>query len=144
MDWDALEKLASRKIDIQATRRRIERLVKLYFNYKTIIATRGSQSITVSYKPTTGTSGTMYNSSMDKVTEFNLENEYSGFVEMFERAIETLDGEEREAFISFYIKQKSGIACYVDMGIAESMFRKIKNKAIEHFAIALGCEVYHD
>lgn len=144
MDWNALEQLASRKIDIQATRKRVERLVKVYIDYKTIIATRGSQSVTASYQPTTGTSGKMYNSSMDRVTEFNLENKYSDFVEMFERALNVLDGEEREAFILFYLKRKSGVACYVDMGIPEGTFYRVKNKAVENFAMALGCEVYHD
>ncbi len=63
---------------------------------------------------------------------------------LFEGAMNSLDDLEYQVFYDFYIKRKTGIACYVDLGITEGEFYSHKNKAIEKVALFLGCAVFED
>ena len=81
---------------------------------------------------------------LKKAAMFNLENEYQDIVMLFEGAMNSLDELEYKIFYDFYIKGKSGIACYVDLGITESEFYRVKNKAIEKVALFLGCAVFKE
>ena len=56
--------------------------------------------------------------------------------------MKSLEELEYKIFYDFYIKGKSGIACYVDLGITESEFYRVKNKSIEKVALFLGCAVF--
>ena len=74
----------------------------------------------------------------------NLDNEYQEFITSFEGAMNTLDELEYRVFYDFYIKRKTGIACYVDLGIDESEFYRVKNASIEKVALFLGCAIFKE
>ena len=146
MDWDKIDDYLKnevfRKVDIVATRKRIERLTKIYIDYKTKVMLLGEQKVTASYHLNGSTSNKIYNSNIEKVAMFNLDNEYQDIVMLFEGAMKSLEELEYQIFYNFYIKQKTGIACYVDLGITESEFYRVKNKSIEKVALFLGCAVF--
>lgn len=146
MDWDKIDDYLKnevfRKLDMVATRKRIERLARLYINYKSKMMILGEQKVTASYHLNGSTSNKIYNSNIEKVAVFNLDNEYQEFITLFEGAMQSLEELEYKIFYDFYIKGKSGIACYVDLGITESEFYRVKNKAIEKVALFLGCAVF--
>lgn len=146
MDWDKIDDYLKnevfRKLDMVATRKRIERLARLYINYKSKMMILGEQKVTASYHLNGLTSNKIYNSNIEKVAVFNLDNEYQEFITLFEGAMQSLEELEYKIFYDFYIKGKSGIACYVDLGITESEFYRVKNKAIEKVALFLGCAVF--
>lgn len=148
MDWDKIDDYLKnevfRKVDIVATRKRIERLTKIYIDYKTKVMLLGEQKVTASYHLNGSTSNKIYNSNIEKVAMFNLDNEYQDIVMLFEGAMKSLEELEYQIFYNFYIKQKTGIACYVDLGITESEFYRVKNKAIEKVALFLGCAVFKE
>jgi|GEM_PF-4565396 hypothetical protein len=146
MDWDKIDDYLKnevfRKLDMVATRKRIERLARLYINYKSKMMILGEQKVTASYHLNGSTSNKIYNSNIEKVAMFNLDNEYQEFVSLFEGGMKSLEELEYKIFYDFYIKGKSGIACYVDLGITESEFYRVKNKSIEKVALFLGCAVF--
>ena len=146
MDWDKIDDYLKnevfRKLDMVATRKRIERLARLYINYKSKMMILGEQKVTASYHLNGSTSNKIYNANIEKVAVFNLDNEYQEFITLFEGAMQSLEELEYKIFYDFYIKGKSGIACYVDLGITESEFYRVKNKAIEKVALFLGCAVF--
>ena len=146
MDWDKIDDYLKnevfRKLDMVATRKRIERLARLYINYKSKMMILGEQKVTASYHLNGSTSNKIYNSNIEKVAVFNLDNEYQEFITLFEGAMQSLEELEYKIFYDFYIKGKSGIACYVDLGITESEFYRVKNKSIEKVALFLGCAVF--
>lgn len=146
MDWDKIDDYLKnevfRKIDIVATRKRIERLARLYIDYKSKMMILGEQKVTASYHLNGSTTNKPYNSNIEKVAVFNLDNEYQEFITLFEGAMQSLEELEYQIFYNFYIKQKTGIACYVDLGITESEFYRLKNKVIEKVALFLGCAVF--
>lgn len=148
MDWDKIDDYLKnevfRKVDIVATRKRIERLTKIYIDYKTKVMLLGEQKVTASYHLNGSTSNKIYNSNIEKVAMFNLDNEYQDIVMLFEGAMNSLDELEYRVFYDFYIKRKTGIACYVDLGISESEFYRVKNRAIEKVALFLGCAVFKE
>lgn len=148
MDWDKIDDYLKnevfRKLDMVATRKRIERLARLYINYKSKMMILGEQKVTASYHLNGSTSNKIYNSNIEKVAVFNLDNEYQEFITLFEGAMQSLEELEYKIFYDFYIKGKSGIACYVDLGITESEFYRVKNKAIEKVALFLGCAVFKE
>lgn len=148
MDWDKIDDYLKnevfRKVDIVATRKRIERLTKIYIDYKTKVMLLGEQKVTASYHLNGSTSNKIYNSNIEKVAMFNLDNEYQDIVMLFEGAMKSLEELEYQIFYNFYIKQKTGIACYVDLGITESEFYRVKNKAVEKVALFLGCAVFKE
>ena len=148
MDWDKIDDYLKnevfRKVDIVATRKRIERLTKIYIDYKTKVMLLGEQKVTASYRLNGSTSNKIYNSNIEKVAMFNLDNEYQDIVMLFEGAMNSLDELEYRVFYDFYIKRKTGIACYVDLGISESEFYRLKNRAIEKVALFLGCAVFKE
>ena len=148
MDWDKIDDYLKnevfRKVDIVATRKRIERLTKIYIDYKTKIMLLGEQKVTASYHLNGSTTNKPYNSNIEKVAIFNLDNEYQDIVMLFEGAMKSLEELEYQIFYNFYIKQKTGIACYVDLGITESEFYRVKNKAVEKVALFLGCAVFKE
>ena len=148
MDWDKIDDYLKnevfRKLDMVATRKRIERLARLYINYKSKMMILGEQKVTASYHLNGSTSNKIYNSNIEKVAVFNLDNEYQEFITLFEGAMQSLEELEYKIFYDFYIKQKTGIACYVDLGITESEFYRVKNKAIEKVALFLGCAVFKE
>lgn len=148
MDWDKIDDYLKnevfRKVDIVATRKRIERLTKIYIDYKTKVMLLGEQKVTASYHLNGSTSNKIYNSNIEKVAMFNLDNEYQDIVMLFEGAMKSLEELEYQIFYNFYIKQKTGIACYVDLGITESEFYRVKNKAVEKVALFLRCAVFKE
>lgn len=148
MDWDKIDDYLKnevfRKVDIVATRKRIERLTKIYIDYKTKVMLLGEQKVTASYHLNGSTSNKIYNSNIEKVAMFNLDNEYQDIVMLFEGAMKSLEELEYQIFYNFYIKRKTGIACYVDLGITESEFYRVKNKAIEKVALFLRCAVFKE
>lgn len=148
MDWDKIDDFLKnelfRKVDMVATRKRIERLARLYIDYKSKMMVLGEQKVTASYHLTGSTANKLYNSNIEKVAMFNLDNEYQDIVMLFEGAMNSLDDLEYQVFYDFYIKRKTGIACYVDLGITEGEFYRHKNKAIEKVALFLGCAVFED
>lgn len=148
MEWDKIDDYLKnevfRKVDIVATRKRVERLARLYVDYKSKMLIFGEQKVTASYHLNGSTTNKIYNSNIEKVAMFNLDNEYHEIVTLFEGAMKSLEELEYQIFYNFYIKQKSGIACYVDLGITESEFYRVKNKAIEKVALFLGCAVFKE
>ena len=148
MDWDKIDDYLKnevfRKVDIVSTRKRIERLARVYIDYKSKMMILGEQKVTASYHLNGSTSNKIYNSNIEKVAVFNLDNEYQEFITLFEGAMQSLEELEYKIFYDFYIKGKSGIACYVDLGITESEFYRVKNKAIEKVALFLGCAVFKE
>lgn len=148
MDWDKIDDYLKnevfRKLDMVATRKRIERLARLYINYKSKMMILGEQKVTASYHLNGSTSNKIYNSNIEKVAVFNLDNEYQEFITLFEGAMQSLEELEYKIFYDFYIKRKTGIACYVDLGISESEFYRVKNRAIEKVALFLGCAVFKE
>lgn len=148
MEWDKIDDFLKnevfRKVDIVATRKRVERLARLYIDYKSKMLIFGEQKVTASYHLNGSTTNKIYNSNIEKVAMFNLENEYQEIVTLFEGAMKSLEELEYQIFYNFYIKQKTGIACYVDLGISESEFYRLKNKAIEKVALFLGCAVFKE
>lgn len=148
MDWDKIDVFLKnelfRKVDMVATRKRIERLARLYIDYKSKMMILGEQKVTASYHLTGSTTNKLYNSNIEKVAMFNLDNEYQDIVMLFEGAMNSLDDLEYQVFYDFYIKRKTGIACFVDLGITEGEFYRVKNKAIEKVALFLGCAVFED
>ena len=146
MEWDKIDDFLKnevfRKVDIVATRKRVERLARLYVDYKSKMLIFGEQKVTASYHLNGSTTNKIYNSNIEKVAMFNLDNEYQEIVTLFEGAMKSLEELEYQIFYNFYIKQKTGIACYVDLGITESEFYRVKNKAIEKVALFLGCSVF--
>lgn len=148
MDWDKidifLKKEVFRKVDTVPTRKRIERLARLYADYKSEAMVLGEQKVTASYHLLGSKSNKLYNSNIEKVAVFNLDNEYQEFITSFEGAMNTLDELEYRVFYDFYIKRKTGIACYVDLGIDESEFYRVKNASIEKVALFLGCAIFKE
>ena len=148
MEWDKIDDYLKnevfRKVDIVATRKRVERLARLYVDYKSKMLLFGEQKVTASYHLNGSTTNKIYNSNIEKVAMFNLDNEYHEIVTLFEGAMKSLEELEYQIFYNFYIKQKTGIACYVDLGITESEFYRVKNKAIEKVALFLGCAVFKE
>ena len=148
MEWDKIDDFLKnevfRKVDIVATRKRIERLSRLYADYKSEAIVLGEQKVTASYHLLGSKSNKLYSSNIEKVAVFNLDNEYQEFIMAFEGAMNSLDELEYRVFYDFYIKRKTGIACYVDLGISESEFYRVKNKAIEKVALFLGCAVFKE
>jgi len=148
MEWDKIDDFLKnevfRKVDIVATRKRVERLARLYVDYKSKMLIFGEQKVTASYHLNGSTTNKIYNSNIEKVAMFNLDNEYQEIVTLFEGAMKSLEELEYQIFYNFYIKQKTGIACYVDLGITESEFYRVKNKAIEKVALFLGCAVFKE
>lgn len=148
MEWDKIDDYLKnevfRKVDIVATRKRVERLARLYVDYKSKMLIFGEQKVTASYHLNGSTTNKIYNSNIEKVAMFNLDNEYHEIVTLFEGAMKSLEELEYQIFYNFYIKQKTGIACYVDLGITESEFYRVKNKAIEKVALFLGCAVFKE
>ena len=148
MEWDKIDDFLKnevfRKVDIVATRKRVEQLARLYVDYKSKMLIFGEQKVTASYHLNGSTTNKIYNSNIEKVAMFNLDNEYHEIVTLFEGAMKSLEELEYQIFYNFYIKQKTGIACYVDLGITESEFYRVKNKAIEKVALFLGCAVFKE
>lgn len=148
MDWDKIDDFLKnevfRKVDMVATRKRVERLARLYIDYKSKMMVLGEQKVTASYHLTGSTTNKPFNSNIEKVAMFNLDNEYQDIVMLFEGAMNNLDDFEYRVFYDFYIKRKTGISCYVDLGITEGEFYRLKNKAIEKVALFLGCAVFED
>ena len=148
MEWDKIDDYLKnevfRKVDIVATRKRVERLARLYVDYKSKMLIFGEQKVTASYHLNGSTTNKIYNSNIEKVAMFNLDNEYHEIVTLFEGAMKSLEELEYQIFYNFYIKQKTGIACYVDLGITESEFYRVKTKAIEKVALFLGCAVFKE
>lgn len=148
MDWDKIDDFLKnevfRKVDIVATRKRIERLARVYIDYKSKMMILGEQKVTASYHLNGSTTNKLYNSNIEKVAMFNLDNEYQDIVMLFEGAMNSLDELEYKIFYNYYINKKSGIACYVDLGITESEFYRVKNTAIEKVALFLGCAVFKE
>lgn len=148
MEWDKIDDYLKnevfRKVDIVATRKRVERLARLYVDYKSKMLIFGEQKVTASYHLNGSTTNKIYNSNIEKVAMFNLDNEYHEIVTLFEGAMKSLEELEYQIFYNFYIKQKTGIACYVDLGITESEFYRVKNKAVEKVALFLGCAVFKE
>lgn len=148
MEWDKIDDFLKnevfRKGDIVATRKRVERLARLYVDYKSKMLIFGEQKVTASYHLNGSTTNKIYNSNIEKVAMFNLDNEYHEIVTLFEGAMKSLEELEYQIFYNFYIKQKTGIACYVDLGITESEFYRVKNKAIEKVALFLRCAVFKE
>ncbi len=86
----------------------------------------------------------LYNLNIEKTALFNLENDYQEFVTLFENAMNNLDELEYQIFYNFYIKNQSGIACYVDLGISETEFYRVKSLAVEKVALFLGCAIFKE
>lgn len=110
-------------------RERLKTLTTQYINYKTIVDIKSRQNITANYTPVNGSSHQLYSSSMDMVTLFRLENKYIEFIEQFERALLTLDNDERTTFYKTYILKEKTDFCYRDMGISRTTFFRTKKKA---------------
>ena len=148
MDWDKIDDFLKnevfRKVDMVETRKRIKRLARLYADYKSEAIVLGEQKVTASYHLLGSKSNKLYSSNIEKVAVFNLDNEYQEFITAFEGAMNSLDELEYRVFYDFYIKRKTGIACYVDLEISESEFYRAKNRAIEKVALFLGCAVFKE
>lgn len=146
MDWDKiddyLKRKELRKVDKVATRKRIARLVNLYLDYKSDIMVLGEQKVTATLQAVKTSSNKLYNSNIEKVAVFNLDNEYQEFITAFEGAMNSLEELEYQIFYNFYIKKKSGIACYVDLGISATEFYRRKGLAVEKVALFLGCAIF--
>lgn len=110
-------------------RERLKTLTTQYINYKTIVDIKSRQKLTPNYTPASGSSHQLYSSSMDMVTLFRLENKYIEFIEQFERALLTLDNDERTTFYKTYILKEKTDFCYRDMGISRTTFFRTKKKA---------------
>lgn len=148
MNWDKiddyLKRKELRKIDKKATRERIGRLVRLYLDYKSEMVVLGEQKVTATLQAVKTSSNKLYNSNIEKVAVFNLDNEYQEFITAFEGAMNSLEELEYQIFYNFYIKKKSGIACYVDLGISETEFYRVKSLAVEKVALFLGCAIFQE
>ena len=70
MDWDKIDDFLKnevfRKVDIVATRKRIERLARVYIDYKSKMMILGEQKVTASYHLNGSTSNKIYNSNIEK------------------------------------------------------------------------------
>ena len=109
MDWDKiddyLKRKELRKVDKVATRKRIARLVNLYLDYKSDIMVLGEQKVTATLQAVKTSSNKLYNSNIEKVAVFNLDNEYQEFITAFEGAMNSLEELEYQIFYNFYIKK---------------------------------------
>ena len=87
MDWDKIDNFLKdevfRKVDRVPTRKRIERLARLYADYKSEALVLGEQKVTASYHLMGSKSNKLYNSNIEKVAVFNLDNEYQEFITTF-------------------------------------------------------------
>lgn len=131
MNWEKLEDDLKRKINIQATNKRIKRIFELYHLYKGIIALENGKTIK---KIENG-----------KVFLGNVNSEYQEYIEMIENTLNSLEEwnkEEYQAFYDFYVEKKSGVACSIDLCLSESHFYRIKNRAVEKVARLLECVIY--
>lgn len=131
MNWENLEDDLKRKINIQATNKRIKRIFELYHLYKGIIALENGKTIK---KIEDG-----------KVFLGKVNIEYQEYVDMIDctlKSLEEWNEEEYQAFYDFYVEKKSGVACSIDLCLSESQFYRIKNKAVEKVAQLLECVIY--
>ena len=128
MNWEKLEDDLKRKINIQATNKRIKRIFELYHLYKGIIALENGKTIK---KIEDG-----------KVFLGKVNIEYQEYIDMIDNSLEEWNEEEYQVFYDFYVEKKSGVACSIDLCLSETQFYRIKNKAVEKVARLLECVIY--
>ena len=131
MNWEKLEDDLKRKINTQATNKRIKRIFELYHLYKGIIALENGKTIK---KIEDG-----------KVFLGKVNIEYQAYIDMIDNTLNSLkewNEEEYQVFYDFYVEKKSGVACSVDLCLSETQFYIIKNKAVEKVARLLECVIY--
>ena len=103
----------------------------------------GEPKVTATLQAFKTSSNKLYNLNIEKTTLFNLENKYQEFVKLFEEAMNSLEEIKYQFFIIFILKN-SGIACYVDLGISETKFYRLKGLAVEKVAWFLGCAIFEE
>ena len=131
MNWEKLEDDLKRKINIQATNKRIKRIFELYHLYKGIIALENGKTIK---KIEDG-----------KVFLGKVNIEYQEYIDMIDNTLNSLEEwneEEYQVFYDFYVEKKSGVACSVDLCLSDTQFYRIKNRAVEKVARLLECVIY--
>ena len=95
MNWEKLEDDLKRKINIQATNKRIKRIFELYHLYKGIIALENGKTIK---KIEDG-----------KVFLGKVNIEYQEYIDMIDNTLNSLEewnGEEYQVFYDFYVEKK--------------------------------------
>ena len=131
MNWEKLEHNLNRKVNINATNKRIKRIFELYHLYKGIIALENGKTIK---KIENG-----------RVFLGNVNSEYQEYIDMIDNALKSLkkwNEEEYQVFYDFYVEKKSGIACSVDLCLSDTQFYRFKNRAVEKVARLLECVIY--
>ena len=131
MNWEKLEHNLNRKVNINATNKRIKRIFELYHLYKGIIALENGKTIK---KIENG-----------RVFLGNVNSEYQEYIDMIDNTLKSLkkwNEEEYQVFYDFYVEKKSGIACSVDLCLSDTQFYRFKNRAVEKVARLLECVIY--
>lgn len=131
MNWENIENKLKRKVNMNATKIRIQKIFELYHLYKGIVALANGKTIK---KIENG-----------KISLEKINNEYIEYIDMIDSALKVLEGgnnDEYQALYDFYVKKKSGIACCIDLSMSETQYYRVKAKAVEKFARLLECEIY--
>jgi ArpU family phage transcriptional regulator len=136
------------EIDREETKKRVEAALEKYRFYLVTIPEERLPKVTATYSLVPPAHTNAFHSSTESVAikKADFERERDEYMERIRRAVNRLNKMERELIIKRYmtLEEPYDYEVYNEMGISESKFYRIREKAFYKLAFALRIEVYKE
>jgi ArpU family phage transcriptional regulator len=136
------------EIDREETKKRVEAALEKYRFYLLTVPEERLPKVTATYSLVPPAHTTVFHSSTESaaIKKVDFERERDEYMERIRRAVNRLNKMERELIIKRYmtLEEPYDYEVYNEMGISESKFYRIREKAFYKLAFALRIEVYKE
>ncbi len=137
-----------RDLDGEKTKEAVEAALEKYRMYMLTVPDEFLPRVTQTYSLVPPTQTNAFHSSTEDVAirKADFERERDEYMERIRRAVNKLNKMERELIIKRYmaLEESYDYEIYNEMGISESKFYRIREKAFYKLAFALRIEVYKE